>query len=221
MFRFEPIKIANISDSGDIQLDFKRFISLYEKKCLVEVLGECLYKDIQDSYTFADGVFTLKDTATDAIKHLVNGFDYEAPINNCVITLDFDFYFPIFSIGCGCGCGSSNCISRKWRGFIQKEQYLAGTALADYEHSFIADYIYYHYMLVNRTATTGTGQTALGSENGQTVVNTSKRIDRYNEFIFQVIGRKNETSLYRFLMDNKADYPTWSPNCNLTFKDKF
>jgi hypothetical protein len=76
-------------------------------------------------------------------------------------------------------------------------------------------------MLVNRTATTGTGQTVLGSENGTTVVNISKRIDRYNEFIFQVIGRKNETSLYRFLKDNKTDYPTWSPNCNLTFKDKF
>jgi hypothetical protein len=223
LFEFEPVKIHGVSDNGSLKLELARFIGIYEKQCLIEVLGACLYKEIQDSYTFLDGVFTIKPDATQAIKDLVNGIDYDAPESSgSFIDPWFDASGMFWGSGsCGCGCGSSACDKRYWKGFVQTDEYLQGTALADLKRSFIADYIYYQHSLINRSVTTGTGQQTLDAENSTKVQNFSKRIDRYNEFIFSVIGRKNETSLYRFLYDHKADYPTWVPNCSLKFKDKF
>jgi len=190
-FEFEPIKIANVSENGNVNQDVARFIGIYEKKCLIEVLGQCLYDEIQNSYDFADGVFTLKNTATDAIKNLVNGVTYDAPANSCDSSFNDWGFNPLFWNGCGCGCGDSECNTRVWGGFVQSDSYLLGTALSETKRSFITDYVYYHYMLTNRTITAPTGQQVLSGENSNTVVNTSKRIDRYNEFIFSVLGRKN------------------------------
>lgn len=210
-FEFEPIKIANVSGNGNVAADLSRFIGIYEKQCLIEILGPCLYKDVMDSYTFDDGThaFKIKDDATQAIKDLVNGKSYDAPETN------------ESNWGCGCGCGSANCTKRYWKGFVQSDECLIGNALTTSKRSFIADYIYYHYLLINRTVTTGTGQQKLKGENSETFSNFSKRIDRYNEFVFAVVGRKNETSLYWFLQDNKTAYPTWDRNCSIKFKDKW
>jgi len=217
-FEFEPIKITNVSENGNVSNDLARFIALYEKQCLQEVLGACLYKELIDSFELLEGAtaYTLKDDATEPIKRLVNGYEYTAPEND-----NSAFNFVWLFNGCGCGCGESSCTQRSWKGLVQTDSFLIGNAITTSKRSFIADYIYYHYLLINRSVTVGTGQQVLSGENSQTVSNFSKRVDRYNEFIFSVIGKQGETSLYRFLQDNKADYPTWKPNCNLRFKEKY
>jgi len=48
-FEFEPIKIANVSENGNFANDLARFIALYEKQCLQEILGACLYKELIES----------------------------------------------------------------------------------------------------------------------------------------------------------------------------
>lgn len=218
-FEFEPIKIANVTENGSLNIELARFIALYEKQCLLEILGECLYKELIDSFELLSGSteFTLKNSATEPIKRLVNGYSYTAPPQTDCEAWTLAFLFG----GCGCGCGSETCTTRVWPGFIKTDQYLIGGEVSESKSSFIADYIYYHYLLINRSLSTGSGQQVLTGENSTTVSNFSKRIDRYNEFVSSVIGRVNETCLYQFLHDNKADYPTWKRNCYLTYKTKF
>ncbi len=225
---YEPIKIANVSENGAIANDLARFIALYEKQCLMEILGACLYKELIDSFELLTGAteYTLKTDATEPIRRLVNGYEYDAPEGDNCFENSFVFDYFLFGqrfipFGCGCGCGSDNCTKRYWKGFVQTDTFLIGTTVTTSKRSFIADYIYYHHSLINRSSTTASGQQVLTGENSTAVSNFSKRVDRYNEFIFSVLGRQGETSLYRFLFDNKDDYPTWVPNCNLRFKEKY
>ena len=213
-FEYEPVKIANVADSGDVRRIVSRAIGIYEKQCLIEILGDCLYKELLDSFELITGAtqYTLKTSATEPIKRLVNGYEYDAPENEGNFS---------FSWGCGCGCGDSNCTKRYWKGFVQEDKFLNGNAFSISKRSFVADYIYYHYSLENRSVSTGTGQKVMEGENSQSVSSASKRIDRYNEFVFCVTGKINETSLYQFLQDNIADYPTWVRNCQLRFKEKY
>lgn len=216
-FEFEPYKIANVSESGDVRSEVARIIGIYEKRCLLELLGECLYTDLVGSLELKDGKFQLKDDATQAIKDLVNGKTYE------VTSFENTVYDTIsWWKGCGCGCGDSDCKTRNWKGFVETDEFLIGTSVAESKRSFIADYIYYHYLLVNRTITAGTGQQVLDGENSTTLQNFSKRIDAWNNFIDATVSvRSSQTSLYRFLQDNKSSYPNWKRNCNLKIKDKF
>jgi len=231
MFEFEPIKIANVTQSGDVAKDLSRFIAIYERQCLEELLGSCLAKELFDSFelTTVDNVkaYRLKDAATEPIKRLVNGYTYEAPTeeDGNELASFWSVYGAIFGfnygLGCGCGCESSDCTSRVWKGFVQETTLLIGQSDTIEKKCFISDYVYYHYLFVNRSITSGSGQQVLTGENSMPVQNFSKRIDRYNEYVLSVLGRRGQTSLYRFLHDNKADYPTWQPNCNLRFKDKY
>ena len=227
MFEYEPIKIANVTQSGDVAKDLVRFIAIYERQCLEELLGPCLAKELLDSFeiTTVDGVkaYRLKGNATEPIKRLVNGHEYTAPEEDTDNELStfWKVYGPIFGIGCGCGCNESQCTDRVWKGFVQETNILIGQSETTEKKCFISDYVYYQYLFVNRSITSGSGQQVLTGENSTPVQNFSKRIDRYNEFVFSVLGRAGETSLYRFLHENKADYPTWVPNCNLRFKDKY
>jgi hypothetical protein len=216
-FEFEPYKIANVTEIGDVANELSRFIGIYEKQCLLDLLGECLYKEVVDSLQFSGGKFDLKENATQEITDLVNGKSYE------VTTNENDVYDTIsWWEGCGCGCGNSDCKTRKWNGLVETDSFVIGTSLATSKRSFIADYIYYHYLLENRTITAGTGQQVLSGENSATVQNFSKRIDAWNRFILGAVNiRSNQTSLYRFLQENKSSYPTWKKNCNLKIKDKF
>lgn len=199
-FEYEPYKIANINENGDAKLNLARFIAVYEKQCLIQILGHCLYKELFESFKIASGanVYTLNTDATIPIKNLVNGLEYDVIVND--------------SFGCICGCNQNNCKKRYWKGIVDKSI----TPIGNIEKSFLIPYIYYHYLLVNRSQTTGTGQQVLAGENSQTVQNFSKRIDAYNDFLFMVFK-----DLYQFLRANKADYPTWVNNCNLNFKDKY
>lgn len=220
-FEFEPLLIANVMDTGTVKQDVARFIGKYEKQCLLEILGACLYKEIQDSYEW-DGTakaYKFKDDATQAIKDLVGGKEYDAPEDSC----DSVNWWPfMYSSGCGCGCGGNECEKRYWKGFVQTDEYIFADTQKQTKSSFIADYIYYWWMVQKRTLTTGTGENAPKSANSERMQNFSKRVDRYNEFVFLVLGgRKGETSLYRFLNDNKSDYPTWVPNCNLEQISKY
>lgn len=230
MFEFEPVKIANVTQSGDVAKDLARFIAIYEKQCLEELLGSCLAKELLDSFelTTVDNIkaYRLKDDATVPIQRLVNGYTYTPKEQDGDEIASFwSVYGAIFGFnygfGCGCGCGGSECTERVWKGFVQTTPLLIGQSETTESRSFITDYIYYHYLYVNRSITAGSGQQVLTGENSTTVSSLSKRVDRYNEFIFSVLGRKGQTSLYRFLHDNKSDYPTWQPNCNLRFKDKY
>jgi len=220
MFEYEPVQIANVLENGDKKTAVIRFIATYEKRGLVELLGDCLTKELYDSFELVSSAskYTLKANATQAIKDLVEGKEYDKPEDsdfNNVIVWDLNW------AGCGCGCGEDGCTKRYWKGIVQEDKFLLGTVLKSAKRSFLGDYIYYHHSYVNRSQTTGTGQKVVEGENSTSVQNFSKRIDRYNEFVFQVLGRANETSLYQFLSENKADYPTWSPNCNLRFKEKY
>jgi hypothetical protein len=209
-FADEPTKIANVLEGKDLPKIVAKFIGEYQLKCLKTILGACLAKEVLDSFEFVVGSgYSLKATATTPIKNLVNGFEYDAPTTSVLSS-------------CGCGCGGGNCTKRYWKGFVTTSQYLYADALQEQKKSFIANYVYYHWLLYNRTASTGTGQQILEGENSISAQNFSKRIDAWNEFMFLVVGcRKGETSMYQFLTDNKADYPTWEKNCNLRFKDKW
>lgn len=214
-FEFEPVKIPSIAENGSARIELARFIGIYEKECLIKVLGSCLYKEVIDSLELLPSAtsYSLKLTATIPIKNLVNGLEYDAP--------ETDNSFIYFGLGCGCGCESSNCKKKYWKGFVEKDEFLNAASIGVSYRSFIADYIYYQHKLINRTTTSGTGESVLSGENASTAFNESKRIDRWNEFVFKIIGRKNETSLYRFLKDNKTDYPTWEQNCQINFKTKY
>lgn len=213
-FEFEPVKIANVNESGSLPSELLRFIALYEKNCLVEVLGDALYSEVIASFELLTGAtaYTLKSTATQFIKDLVNGKSYNGVFN------DYDYgqnsFYPVFIEG-------NTITTRVWKGFVQTDNYLIGTQSGTIQSSFIADYIYYHYLLVNRSISSGVGQQTLNSENGTTVMNTSKRIERYNEFVFSVLGTDNRVGLYQFLKDNIVNYPTWIQNRSINFKDKF
>lgn len=218
-FEFEPLMIANANENGDVKKQLVRFIAQYEKQCLVDVLGACLYKEVQDAFTFASGVYTLKSDAPDNIKRLIEGYEYAAPANTGS-SFQFDLYWSWD--GCGCGCGSSGCTTRKWQGLVQKDTFVMAGAEETISKSFIGDFIYYHWMLINRSVTTGTGQQKQTAENSTPVQNASKRIDRWNEFVKLTVGNdRNMVSLYRFLTENKSDYPTWVRNCKIKFLPKF
>jgi hypothetical protein len=208
-FSDEPTKIANVLEAKDLPKVVAKFIGEFELKCLEKVLGSCLAKEVRDSFEFVVGSgYSLKATATTPIKNLVNGIEYDKPTSDL--------------LGCGCGCGSGNCTKRIWKGFVTNSQYVYADAIQNQRKSFLTHYIYYYWLLYNRTASTGTGQQILEGENSISAQNFSKRIDAWNEFMFLVVGCRNgETSMYQFLTDNKADYPTWERNCNLRFKDKW
>ena len=208
-FEFEPLKIANVTENGGGQLEVSRFIGQYEKQCLREVLGDVLAKELNDSFEFVDGVFVFKDDATQAIKDLVNGKTYDL-VDGSNETVDWFLSWEEND----CNCSSADG-TRVWPGIVVSDEFYNGVELSTLKTSFIADYIHYHYLLVNRSQTTGAGQQVIAGENSQTVSNFSKRIDSWNSFCLKV------SILYRFLHDNKADYPTWKPNCNLRFKEKF
>lgn len=209
-FEFEPLKIANVSENGSGQLELNRFIGQYEKQCLREVLGDILAKELNDSYEVVDGAFALKTGATQPIKDLINGKEYEPSLNSDE-TID---WFLNWQVG---ECGYNNTTDKKriWPGIVVSEDFYNGVESSTFKTSFIAEYIHYHYFLANRTKTTGSGQQELAGENSTTVSNFSKRIDSWNAFCLKV------SMLYRFLQDHRADYPTWKPNCNLRFKDKY
>jgi len=209
-FEFEPLKIANVTENGGSQLEVSRFIGQYEKQCLREVLGDSLAKELNDSYEIVNGEFVFKSSATQAIKDLVNGKEY-TPVAGIDETVDWFLNWD----GYGCDCNNSSDTNRIWAGIVVSEEFYNGVELSTLKTSFIADFIHYHYLLINRSQTTGAGQQVLAGENSQTVSNFSKRIDSWNSFCFKV------ANLYRFLHDNKANYPTWKPNCNLRFKEKF
>ena len=210
MYEFEPIKIANVIENGDVNIEVIRFIALYERQCLDLIFGKCLAKELVESFEFDLFLidYKLKASATTAIKNLVNGLEY-------VLTNSQDYNFGFGFYGCGCGCNDSTCNKRKWNGLVEKVEYNNGARLATFEKSFLADYIYYEYQLANRTVTAGTGQQVLSGENSMTVQNCSKRIEAYNSFVLGVI------KMYVFLEDNKVDYPTWERNCNICFKEKW
>lgn len=210
-FEFEPIKIANVSENGALPAELSRSIALYEKLCLIEVLGVELYTEVINSLELLTGStdFTLKADATQEIKDLINGKTY-----NFTYT-DFNFDFL------GCACDSTTTTQRTWQGFIQTDEFLTGTAIGSIKRSFIADYIYYNYLLTNKSISTGAGQQVLSGENSTSVMNVYKRIERYNEFVFAVLGKENQVGLYQFLHDNKDSYPTWKRNCSIQFKEKF
>ena len=214
MYEFEPIKIANVVENGDVNIEVVRFIALYERQCLDLILGKCLAKDLVESFEFDPLLidYKLKASATTPIKNLVNGFEYNRNVNESYysgLVFAWGFY------GCGCGCNDSKCDKRKWNGLVEKVEYNNGAGLATFEKSFLADYIYYEYQLANRTVTAGTGQQVLSGENSMTVQNCSKRVEAYNSFVLGVM------KMYAFLEDNKADYPTWERNCNICFKEKW
>lgn len=199
-FEYEPTKISNIPENGDVRDSLARFIGKYEKQCLIEVLGECLYKEVIDSLELvADAnAFTVKPKATNFIKQLINGHPYDAPKNSCK-----------------CQCNSGNCDKRYWKGFVETDEFFINGTVGKEKSSFIADYIHYHYFLENRSVTSGTGQQVLAGENSTTVFNESKRIDSYNRFITKINSCGQSTSLYQFLKDNIENYPTWEQNCSL------
>lgn len=205
-FEFEPVKIANVTENGSLPAELLRFIALYEKQCLIEVLGESLFTEVIDSMQFVSGSsgFALKVDATDEIKNLVNGKTYE-----------------VESTDCDCNSTELTMKTRVWKGFIQTNQFISGYAISSYKSSFITDYIYYHYLLVNKTISTGVGQQVVDSENATSAMNVWKRIERYNEFVFAVIGNGSSVGLYQFLNENRSDYPTWTKNCSIKFKEKF
>lgn len=228
MFEFEPLKIANVNQSGDVAKDLYRFIALYEKQCLEELLGACLSKELFDSFelTTVDDVkaYRLKSNATVPIQRLVNGYTYTpTEQDNNELSTFWSVYSALFgwNYSCGCGCNGSECTDRVWKGFVTTDTILIGQAETTESKCFISDYVYYWYLFTNRSTTSGSGQQVLTGENSTTVQNFSKRIDAYNRFIESVLGKRGQTSLYRFLHDNKDDYPTWEPNCNLRFKDKY
>lgn len=209
-FEFEPLQIANVLENGSQQTEVNRFIGQYEKQCLIEVLGPELAKELNDSYEVVGNAFVLKSDATQAIKDLVNGKVYDTPEDaGEVITWNLLWW------GGSCGCDGEINPKRTYPGIVVTENYFVGITLTEFKTSFIAYYIHYHYLLTHRSTTTGAGQQVLVGENSQAVSNFSKRIDSWNSFCFKV------SNLYRFLHDNKANYPTWKPNCNLRFKEKY
>ncbi|MEC4050594.1 hypothetical protein OX284_014235 [Flavobacterium sp. SUN046] len=225
MFEFEPNKVANVTDNGNVASSLSRFITLYERQCLNEILGACLAKELVDSFelTEVNNVwdYRLKSDATQPIKDLVNGKTYDAPINNDWQNSFWFIFFGLSSCGCGCNGDSNACTTRVWKGLAQTNTILVGNATTTEKKSIITDYIYYNYLLENRSITAGSGQQVLSGENSTTVQNFSKRIDAYNRFIDSVIVKRGIVSLYQFLHENKANYPTWVRNCNLNYKTKY
>lgn len=206
-FQEEPNKIANGNAMGALQGILTRSIAKYEKQCLNEVFGSLLAKELRDSFEIVSGAtsFTLNPSATNPIKDLVNGKTYDVVVNGVTV-------------------------QRVWNGIVVSNEVLEGGELTSEKTSFITDYIYYHWLLDNRTISTGTGQQTLQGENSLPNQNFSKRIDAWNRFIDKVVfyvsncnneNVKGEVSLYKFLNDNIADYPNWIKNNNLEIKDKY
>lgn len=67
------LKAPNGDDRSDTILEY---IEKFEKDILIDGLGILLYKEVVDSFELTNGVYTLKATATQAIKDLVNGVTY-------------------------------------------------------------------------------------------------------------------------------------------------
>lgn len=225
MFEFEPLKIANVADNGSVSNDLSRFITLYERQCLEELLGACLAKELIDSFelTEVDNVwdYRLKEDATQPITDLVEGKEYTHTDDNSCGGNFWLLFWGFGSCGCGCGNDSSACTTRKWKGLVETNTILVGNATTTQKTSVLSDYIYYNYLLINRSTTAGSGQQVLSGENSTTVQNFSKRIDAYNRFIDSILGKRGGTSLYQFLHENKDNYPTWVRNCNLNYKQKY
>ncbi len=206
-FEEEPNKISNGNAMGGLQGILTRGIAKYEKQCLKEVFGSLLAKELRDSFEIVSGAksLTLKPSATNPIKDLVNGKTYDVVVNGVTV-------------------------QRVWNGIVVSNEVLEGGELTSEKTSFITDYIYYHWLLDNRTVSTGTGQQTLQGENSLPNQNFSKRIDAWNRFIEKVVfydsncnndNVKGEVSLYKFLNDNIANYPNWIRNNNLEIKDKY
>ncbi|WDF45255.1 hypothetical protein PQ459_10125 [Chryseobacterium sp. KACC 21268] len=192
-FKNEPLKISNIDEMGDIALEVSKFIFSCEKQCLVLVFGQELYNELEECF---DDENNLKEDTPDHLKWLIEGNSYEVTVGDVVK-------------------------KKEWKGIVQKDAFKFNGADVELKSSFIADYIYYHFMFNNRTSTTGVGQVILTAANSFTVSGFPKRIDAYNAFQMKVVGGlKNQTSLYEFLRDHKDDFPTWKPS-HIKPKNKF
>lgn len=227
MFEFEPNKIANVTQSGDVSKELARTIARYERQRLEGLLGASLTKELFDSFeltTVANvKAWRLKDDATDPIKNLVNGYTYTPtePDNN-ELSQFWSVYGAILGWGyCGCSNSNTEPVELVWKGFVVSNPLLIGQAESVDETCFLTDGIYYDHLYETRTITTGSGQQTLTPENATPASNFSKRIDAYNRFVDSVLGKKGDVSLYKFLHDNKDDYPTWKPDCDLRYKDKY
>lgn len=185
-FKNEPIKISNIDEMGDVAISVAKFIFICEKQCLIEVFGQKLYDELAECF---DEDNTVKDDAPEHLKWLINGTDYE-------ITVD------------------DTTIKKKWKGIVQKDSFKFNDTDVELKSSFIADYIYYHYLFDNRTATSTAGQVIITAANSYTVSSFYKRIDAYNSFFKKVVGGiKNEISLYEFMRDHKEQFTSWKEAC--------
>lgn len=97
--------------------------------------------------------------------------------------------------------------SKKWIGLVSK---VATINEVDVFETLMANYVFYHWSLNNRTINVGTGE---GEYDSKAIIASSgnfKRVDVWNEFVkWASYGwSSSQVSLYQFLEDKKLDFPT-------------
>jgi len=183
IFQKDPLKIPNsvsTPNGANAVADVQNFVDLYEKEILIDGLGIELYDLLVTEY--AD-----LDNASQPIKDLVNGKEYTA-----------------------------NSLTVKWEGLKN--------------YSFLPYYIYWKYIQEKQDVFTTLGVERPEGVNSAHASSVYRATDKYNEFLRKYQGvdqaprvihtsygygvdyqvsTSTIRSLYQYLNDNKADYPTF------------
>ncbi len=206
---FIPNLQTSVSDTATgVRIDGNQFIAQYEREALIKTLGFKLFDEFADQFDVsAENVWTIKPAADQKWKDLLNGKEY---------TIGGD--------------------TVNYRGMVFTEPF-AGVSFGNLNRSFIAYYIYYHYLNDNMEDYSGTGINELAAKNATRTSPIPKSIRSWRRFYELVVGSFNqpalihtrfgtgidwfgtndtERSLYQFIDDQNtlvADtYADWKPS---------
>ena len=187
-FTYGNYRIANINlDTIDENVELQIHIQKYEAEAFRVSIGQEMYAELLTKLDTGVNGFTVKATAEQKWKDLVNGVTYVNTNTSCN------------------GCPSG--INVRWRGFVN-EVAVIGTGVV--RESIFASYIFYKWALNHRTLNFGTGNGTLKSNAVKSEPYKTKIVDSWNEFVKYIDFGESCTmvSLNQYLQAHKADFPT-------------
>ena len=198
-FTYGALKIANITaEYIEENVDFIIHMQKYEKKALKFLLGDALWADLLSNVEIVPGqiYYSLKATAVGGKwDWFLNGKTYPKPAESACINDCFRF----------CNLAEPNP-NRSFKGILSK---VATINFVNIIECILAEYIYYHWSINNRTFDTGVGEATFDSKSTNATSSKHKRIDANNTFVGFVQHNENCSTacLYQFLHDFKVEFP--------------
>lgn len=209
--------IPNLNERCESDIYFLAQISGWEDLSLRHTLGDCLFDELIDNLEFDTETnrYKLIDTADQKWEWLLYGHSYtKEEVQN-------SNGYNHGNCHCKCKC-RLECNTFNFNGIFQETNVnnpIDGKELT-IRKSYVADYVYHHWMQVHNTTTTGVGEVSADTSGGTRVNNAHKKILAWNDFVYKVIKCSSQggVSLYQFINDFSDLFPEWNGKCNWKLK---